>query len=62
MILQEWMHIKGVDSQMFDIFEKVYNKGYRDGERKRNRVLNEEEQDRIADDLIKRVLDNEIND
>ena len=62
MMLQEWMQIKGVDLDIFAIFEKVYNKGYRDGERKRNRVLNEEEQDRVADDLIRRVLENEIND
>ena len=62
MLLEEWMHIKGVDSQMFDIFEKVYNKGYRDGERKRHRVLNDEELNRVADDLIERVINNEIND
>ena len=62
MMLQEWMQIKGVDLDIFAIFEKVYNKGYRDGERKRNRVLNDEEINRVADDLIRRVLDNEIND
>ena len=62
MLLEEWMHIKGVDSQMFDIFEKVYNKGYRDGQRCRNRVLNDEELNRVADDLIERVINNEIND
>ena len=62
MMLQEWMQIKGVDLDIFAIFEKVYNKGYRDGERKRNRVLNEEELNRVADDLIKQVLNNEIND
>ena len=62
MLLQEWMQIKGVDLDIFAVLEKVYNKGYRDGERKRNRVLNEEEQDRVADDLIRRVLENEIND
>ena len=47
---------------MFNIMETIYNKGYRDGERKRHRVLNDEELDRVADDLIRRVLDNEIND
>ena len=62
MLLEEWMHIKGVDDKLFGILETIYNKGYRDGERKRNRVLNEEEQDRVADDLIRRVLENEIND
>jgi len=62
MMLQEWMQIKGVDLDIFAIFEKVYNKGYRDGERKRNRVLNEEELNRVADDLIERVINNEIND
>ena len=62
MMLQEWMQIKGVDLDIFAIFEKVYNKGYRDGERKRNRVLNDEELNRVADDLIKQVLNNEIND
>ena len=62
MMLQEWMQIKGVDLDIFAVLEKVYNKGYRDGQRYRNRVLNEEEIDRVADDLIRRVLDNEIND
>ena len=62
MMLQEWMQVKGIDLDIFAIFEKVYNKGYRDGERKRNRVLNEEELNRVADDLIERVINNEIND
>ena len=62
MLLQDWMQIKGVDLDIFAVLEKVYNKGYRDGQRYRNRVLNEEEIDRVADDLIRRVLDNEIND
>ena len=62
MLLQDWMQIKGVDLDIFAVLEKVYNKGYRDGERKRNRVLNDEEINRVADDLIKRVIENEIND
>ena len=62
MLLQEWMHIKGIDLDIFSIFETIYNKGYRDGARARHRVLNQEEQDRVADDLIRRVLENEIND
>ena len=55
MMLQEWMQVKGIDLDIFSIFEKVYNKGYRDGQRNRNRVLNDEEINRVADDLIKRV-------
>ena len=62
MLLQDWMQIKGVDLDIFAVLEKVYNKGYRDGARARHRVLNEEEIDRVADNLIRRVLDNEIND
>ena len=62
MLLQEWMQIKGVDLDIFAVLEKVYNKGYRDGARARHRVLNDEELDRVADDLIRRVLENEIND
>ena len=62
MLLQEWMQVKGIDLDIFAIFERVYNKGCRDGQRNRNRVLNDEEINRVADDLIKRVLDNEIND
>ena len=62
MLLQEWMQIKGVDLDIFAVLEKVYNKGYRDGERKRHRVLNDEELNRVADDLIERVINNEIND
>ena len=62
MLLQDWMQIKGMDLDIFAILEKVYNKGYRDGERKRNRVLNDEELNRVADDLIERVINNEIND
>ena len=62
MMLSEWVHIKGLDEKLFAIIETIYNKGYRDGERKRHRVLNDEELNRVADDLIERVINNEIND
>ena len=57
MRLNEWIQISGLDENINAIFETIYNKGYRDGARGRNRVLNSEELDRVSRDLISRVID-----
>ena len=59
MRLQEWIEKQGVNDAIFKLAENAYRKGYNDGLIKANQIFADEEMDKLATDLISRVIDNE---
>lgn len=60
MRLTEWIEKTGINDAVYRLAEKAYRKGYNDGLLKANRIFQDDEMDKIATDLIGRVLDNDI--
>ena len=60
MRLTEMIESSGINEQIYSLAEKMYRKGYNDGFAGRNRIFQDAEMDKIACDLIGRVIDNEI--
>ena len=56
MRLQEWIESTGINDKIYDLVEKSYRRGYNDGLAGRNRIFQDPEMDRVATDLIDRVL------
>ena len=59
MRLQEWIESTGINDEIYKLVEKSYRRGYNDGLAGRNRIFQDDKMDRIATDLIGRVLDSE---
>ena len=60
MRLKEYIEETGINEKIYGFAEKMYQRGYNDGIQGRNRIFQDEEMDKIATDLIGRVLDNDI--
>jgi len=59
MRLNEWIERQPITDAVYSLAEKAYKKGYQDGLLRANRIFQDEEMDRIATDLISRVIDQE---
>ena len=60
MRLTEMIEQSRINEHLYSLVERAYRKGYNDGLMGRNRIFQDEVMDKIACDLISRVLDNEI--
>ena len=60
MRLTEMIESSGINEHIYSLAERAYRKGYNDGLAGRNRIFQDEAMDKIACDLIGRVIDNEI--
>ena len=60
MRLKEMIEATRINERIYSFAQKIYQKGYSDGIQGRNRIFQDEEMDKIACDLISRVVDNEI--
>ena len=59
MRLNEWIEKQPITDAVYKLAENAYRKGYQDGLLRANRIFQDEELDRIATDLISRVIDQE---
>jgi len=60
MRLNEWIEKQPITDAVYKLAENAYRKGYQDGLLRANRIFQDDEMDKLACDLISRVIDNEI--
>lgn len=58
MRLKEFIQSSGINEQIYSLCQKIYQRGYNDGLTGRNRIFQDDEMDKIACDLISRVINN----